>query len=217
MNFKTLLFLMILLSKNGFCQEFVELVDGAKRNFKSVNLIQEKFEKPYIKTEDGTIFRMETINSFQNRDGYFIKNLLTKNKNDFSERMLNGRVSIYRYDLSGNFIQNGQSNQRDYYAYQKYDEPLKQMIYANLIKDLGDNKLSVKKLKKIKKAKQIAPVYYISGSASILTAGILFNTTESDLATPLFIGGIGFFAIPFILNSQRQKRMDDAIKIYNAN
>ena len=179
-------------------------------------MIQEKYEKPYLKTDENSIYRMEQIQSFQNKDGFFIKNELTKNKNDFAKRVINGRVSVYEYDLSGNFIQTGESSQRQYYSYQKYEAAPKQMIYSNMIKDLGDNFAAKRKLNKIKNAKKIAPFYYVLGGASVLTAGILFNTSESNLATPLFLGGVGLFAIPFVLNSQRQKRMDDAVRIYNA-
>lgn len=197
-------------------QSLIVLENGDEKKFKSLELIQEKYEKPYLKSNDGSIFRMEQISSFQNKDGFFIKNKLTQNKNDFAKRVLNGRVQIYKYDFSGNFIQNGQSSQKEYYGYQKYEAPLKQMIYSNLIKDLKDNSASVKKLSKIENTRKIAPLYYVLGGLSIVTAGILFNTDQSDLSTPFFIGGIGFFSIPFILNSSKQKRMDDAVKIYNA-
>jgi len=207
----------LLITHFSFSQKaHIELQGGEIRKFKTVNLIQEKYEKPYLKTDDGSIYRMEQIQSFQNEDGYFVKNELTKNKNDFSERVLNGRVSIFRYDLSGNFIQDGQSSQKEYYAYQKYNQPLKQMIYSNLIKDLDDNVEAIKKLNKIESARKIAPLYYVLGGISVLTAGILFNTEKSDLSTPFFIGGIRLFSIPRVLNSKKQKRMDDAVRIYNA-
>ena len=210
------MFFAMLIPFNGITQDKIQLDGGELKNFKKVELIQELYEQPYLKTETGDIFRMEQIQSFQNRDGFFVKNELTKNKNDFAERVLNGRVKIYQYDLSGNYIQSGQSSLRDYYAYQKYKEPLKQMIYSNMIKDLGDNPKSVKKLNKIKAAKRIAPLYYVLGGASILSAGILFNASNSDLSTPLFLSGVTFFAIPWILNSKRQKHMDDAVRFYNA-
>lgn len=203
-------------SVSTFSQSFIILKGGEQRDFDSIELVREKYEKPYLKTNGGEIYRMEQIESFQNSDGFYVNNELTKNKNDFAERVLHGRVSIYKYDLSGNFIQNGQSSEREYYAYQKYDEPMKQMIYNNMIRDLSDNLLAMNKLNKIKRAKKITPLYYILGGASLITSAVLFNTDGGNLVTPFFIGGIGFFSIPWILNSQRQRRMDDAVRIYNA-
>lgn len=195
---------------------FIQLNDGEEKPFKSVEVMSEKFEKPYLKTDKGEIFHVEQVNAFQNEDGYFLKNDLTANKSDFAERVINGRIQVFRYDLSGNYIQTGQSSSRDYYAYVKYKEPLKQMIYKNLAKDLADNSESMRKLKKVDNAKKITPFYYVLGSACVAGALVSFNLPDNDLSTPLFLGGITFFAIPWILNSKRQKRMDDAVRIYNA-
>lgn len=212
------LLVFILLPLNLMAQQnFIQLYEGEKQFFESIDIIQEKYEKPYFKTGKEDVFRIEQVESFQNKEGYFIKNELTVSKRDFAKRMIEGEIEVFRYDLSSNYIQTGQSNTRDYYAYKMKDYPLKQMIYDNLVKDLSDNPQSMKKLKKVNAAKRIALLYYILGGASILTAGVLFNTPQSDLTTPLFITGIGLFSIPWILNSQRQKRMDDAVKIYNAN
>ena len=215
-SLSTLCFFLLVVF-NSYSQNFIELKNGDVKNFKKVELIQEKYEKPYLKTETGEIYRTEQIVAFQSEEGYFVKNNLTSNKNDFAKRVLNGRVQIYQYDLSSNYIQTGQSSERDYYAYQKYKEPIKQMIYKNLIKDLGDNSESVRKLEKINKAKKIAPLYYVLGGVSLVSAGILFNTDNNEWSTPLFLGGITFISIPWIMNSKRQKHMDDAVRIYNAN
>lgn len=200
-----------------YCQShFIELNGGEKIHVTSLELIQEKYEKPYLKSDKGDIYTIDQISSFQNDDGYFILNTLTKNRNDFAKRVLNGRIAIYKYDLTANYIQTGQNNSRDYFAYQKYDSPLKQMIYENLIVDLSNNPESMRVLNKIKRAKNISPFYYVFGGVCILTSGVLFNTNQSDLTTPLFLTGVGFFSIPWIINAKRQKRMQDAIKIYNA-
>ena len=212
------LILFILLPLNMLAQQnFIQFKGGEKLIFTKVEIVQEKYEKPYFTTEKKEIFRLEQIESFQNKDGLFIKNDLTASKRDFARRIIKGKVDVFIYDLSSNYIQTGQSNSRDYYAYKMDDAILKQMIYQNLVKDLADNKLSIQKLNKIQSAKKIAPLYYILGGASILTAGILFNTPSSDATTPLFLGGVAMFSIPWILNSQRQKRMDQAIEIYNKN
>lgn len=207
---------LLISSLNGFTQgNFIRLYGNEELKFDSISMVQKKYEKPYFKVDGGKTYRVENVEAFQNYDGYFIKNNLTVSKRDFAHRISRGKIDIYKYDLIQHYVQEGQSNTRYYYAYKKYDGPLKQMIYENLMKDLEDNPLSLKKLNKIRAAKRVAPLYYILGGVTIVTAGILFNTTYSDFSTPLFISGVALISIPWVLNLKRDQRMNDAINIYN--
>lgn len=207
------LFLPLLLSAQ---QKFVELTNGKKEFHKSVEIIQKKYEKPFLQA-DSTQYRIETVHSFQNSNGYFIKNNLTTIKRDFAQRVVKGKISIFRYNESLNYLQEGQSNTRDYFAYQTTSSTnLKQMIYDNLKKDLQDNNRSIEELNKIEKSKKVAPIYYTLGGLSILTSGILYFS-NNKFTTPVFILGVGIITIPWITNSKKQSRMEKAIHIYNGN
>ena len=182
---------------------------------------------PYILLDDSIEYKIENILLFQSNDGYFRK--VDKNRNEFAQRVMEGKIDLYRetsmYFTPGNVVSTqtpggtqtmytpGYTSSVDYDYFSKDGGEILEASYSNLLSALSDNNESIKHLKTYNTLNVVQWILVGSG-IGLLIAGLATSSKE-ELNTGLMITGgvVALLAwIPHLIGKSEYRK---AIEVYN--
>jgi len=234
MRYSILLAFLILTSFAQAQEYYVKLKGGTEIQAKSVEHKTPAFSSEYILVDKEKKYNIDSVAAYSNKYGEFIK-ARTKYKRGFYKKELQGRINTYSSEVTtynpGMMGPNGamtpstfSSNKIEYYT--KQGSSFKDINYSNLLIDLSDNLESIRKLQEVRKINRINTFLYL-GAAATFIGGIIHTSgkakdneslppSQRDVSlSPLLFAGPVIAVIPLMTKSTKQRKLNEAIKIYN--
>jgi hypothetical protein len=244
MKYRFLLALLFLLpifsnaqtaGKDDARSQFVGLNNGQRVYAKRVQIKSPLLKSNYFLLDDSIRFATEAVKYYQNQDGFFLKVADPYGRDDFAERLIEGRISKYYisktyynnmygpggygYGGYGGFGGWGGPSRRNIYFFSKDDGPLQSYSFNNLAEAMSDNQGSVAMLERYRTGKRVENGISLVG-AGLLIYGFTQSFRQSNnlgpggLSPAVYAGGV-MISIPWISGLFRKDRLTQAIELYN--
>lgn len=245
MTYRLLLALLFLLPAFSHAQtpgtedaraQFVGLNNGQRVYAKRVQIKSPLLKSNYFLLDDSIRFATEAVKYYQNQDGFFLKVADPYGRDDFAERLIEGRIS--KYYISKTYYNNmygpgygyggyggfggygwGGPSRRNIYFFSKDDGPLQSYSFNNLAEAMSDNQGSVAMLERYRTGKRVENGISLVG-AGLLIYGFTQSFRQSNnlgpggLSPAVYAGGV-MISIPWISGLFRKDRLTQAIELYN--
>lgn len=220
--------------------QFVGLNNGQRVYAKRVQIKSPLLKSNYFLLDDSIRYSTEAVKYYQNERGFFLKVSDPYGRDEFAERLINGRISKYYISKTyynnmygpggygypyggfggfGGYGWGGGPSRRNIYFFSKDDGPLQNYTFNNLMEAMSDNQGSLAMLERYRTSKRVENGISLAG-AGLLIYGFTQSFRQSSsqgpggLSPAVYAGGV-MLSIPFVTGLFKKDRLTQAIELYN--
>jgi hypothetical protein len=208
-------------------RHFIQLHNGQTIFANRVQYKSPLFKGNYFLVDDSLKYNIESVNVYQNNEGYFARVSSGNQYDDFAKRILEGpRISkfyttrtSYNYGYSPYGYGMNAPSRRRVYFFSKDGGPLMSFNYDNLQEALVDNASSMTLLQRHRRDRIIYTAMTVVG-AGVTAAGVISSVNKRDefgnaeLSPAIYVGA-GIIAVPVVIQLFRKDKLTQAVEVYN--